>query len=160
MSERHVAIRRWHRRPNWLRRIERYELSALVVLALVAGSIWAFVELADEVTEGDTHTFDEALLLAMRNPNDLSDPIGPRWVEELFRDFTGLGGVGVLTFLTFAVSGFLLMERRWRVALLVLAAVFGGLTLSLVLKELFTRPRPNLVPHGSYVYTASFPRLV
>ncbi|MHC4143060.1 MAG: phosphatase PAP2 family protein [Planctomycetota bacterium] len=33
----------------------------------------------------------------------------------------------------------------------------GGLIFSAVLKQLFARPRPDLVPHGSAVYTASFP---
>ena len=46
--------------------------------------------------EGDTHHFDEAVLLSMRNPADLSDPIGPGWVEEIGRDFTALGGIAVL----------------------------------------------------------------
>lgn len=38
-----------------------------------------------------------------------------------------------------------------------LFAVAGGLVLSWGLKHLFSRPRPDLVPHGSVVYTASFP---
>jgi undecaprenyl-diphosphatase len=137
--------------------MEQYELTVLVLLALAAAGLWAFVAIADEVVEGETISFDRALLVALRNPSDLSDPIGPPWVEELFRDFTALGGVGVLAFLTFAVIGFLLLERRKRAALLILAAVGGGLLLSTLLKEVFSRPRPDLVPHGSYVYTASFP---
>ena len=32
------------------------------------------------------------LLTAMRNPADLSDPIGPKWLEEFVRDITALGG--------------------------------------------------------------------
>ena len=38
-----------------------------------------------------------------------------------------------------------------------LAAVGGGIVLSSLLKAGFERPRPELVPHGSLVYTASFP---
>jgi len=54
-------------------------------------------------------------------------------------------------------------ERRsfWRedavLLAIVLLAVFGGFTVAMVLKAGFGRPRPELVPHGSYVYTASFP---
>jgi hypothetical protein len=39
----------------------------------------------------------------------------------------------------------------------VLVAVFGGMLLSTVLKEVIDRPRPDLVPHGQHVYTKSFP---
>lgn len=36
-------------------------------------------------------------------------------------------------------------------------AVAGGLLVSSALKSGFDRPRPDLVPHGAYVYTTSFP---
>ena len=42
-------------------------------------------------------------------------------------------------------------------AALLLAAVGGGMLLSSLLKLGFERPRPDLVPHGMRVYTASFP---
>jgi undecaprenyl-diphosphatase len=135
----------------------RAELLPLLLLVLVAGGVWAFVQLADEVMEGGTHRIDERILLALRNPADRSDPIGPRWLEESERDFTALGGVGVLTLLTLAVGGYLVLDGKKRAALLVLLAVGGGLLLSSVLKHEFQRPRPDLVPHGSYVYTTSFP---
>ena len=35
--------------------------------------------------------------------------------------------------------------------------VAGGLLLSQMMKWGFDRPRPDLVPHGSYIYTKSFP---
>lgn len=143
--------------PGLLSRLGRHELALLITLALVAGGIWSFVELAEEVAAGDTYDIDRTLLLALRNPADLSDPLGPKWVEELGRDATALGGVGVLTFLTLAVCGFLLLQRKRRAMLFVLAAVFGGMLLSTLLKLLFDRPRPDLVAHGSYVYTSSFP---
>ncbi|HKH34153.1 MAG TPA: phosphatase PAP2 family protein, partial [Beijerinckiaceae bacterium] len=37
------------------------------------------------------------------------------------------------------------------------AAVGGGMLMSTLLKLGFARPRPDLVPHGARVYTASFP---
>lgn len=135
----------------------RLELLPLIALILLAGGIWTFAELADEVREGETRQLDERILLAMRNPADRSDPLGPRWVEETERDFTALGGVAVMSLLTLAVSGFLFLDRKNRAALLVMAAVGGGLLLSAALKHGFERPRPDLVPHGSYVYTSSFP---
>lgn len=38
-----------------------------------------------------------------------------------------------------------------------LAAIIGGVVVSTLLKSLFDRPRPDLVPHLSHVYTSSFP---
>ena len=113
--------------------------------------------MADEVIEGDTHAFDEKLMIAMRNPDDLSDPIGPEWFEEFGRDITALGGVGVLTVLTIAIAGFLILQHKKRTAIFIVAAIAGGILISTLLKSGFDRPRPDLVPHGSYVYTASFP---
>jgi undecaprenyl-diphosphatase len=133
------------------------ELPLIVLLALLAGTVWAFIELADEVVEGDTHAVDTAILLLLRNPADPNDPLGPGWLEELGRDVTALGGLGVLTYLTLAAAGFLLMQRKRRAAALVLVAVGGGILLSSLLKLGFDRPRPDLVPHGAQVYTASFP---
>lgn len=139
-------------------RKSRYaEVLPLILLVLIAGGIWAFAVLADEVREGETRSFDERVLLALRNPADRADPLGPPWVEETERDFTALGGVAVMALLTLGVAGFLLLDRKNRAAVLVLVAVGGGLLLSSVLKHGFERPRPDLVPHGSYVYTSSFP---
>ena len=149
--------RRWWRELGLMRWLGRHESVLLVSLALIGGGLWGFIELADEITEQETHAFDEAILLAMRSPVNRSDPVGPRWVEELGRDFTAMGGVGVLTFLTLTVAGFLILQCKFRITVLLLIAVYGGLLLSTLLKQGFDRPRPDLVPHGAYVYTSSFP---
>lgn len=137
--------------------LRHYELRKLVWLALVFIGFWGFAELAEEVMEGETHTFDKRLLLALRNPVDISDPIGPRWLEELMRDLTALGGYGVLILCTGAVTGYLLLQRKARTALLILVAVGVGSLLNTLLKLGFDRPRPELVSHEVEVYTASFP---
>jgi undecaprenyl-diphosphatase len=129
----------------------------LLLVATVGGLLWVFVELADEVVEGETDRLDERIVLALRNPADASDPIGPQWVEELMRDFTALGGTGVLLLLTAATAVFVALSGRKRTVLLLLAAIGGGYLLSTGMKYGFSRPRPELVPHGSYVYTSSFP---
>jgi undecaprenyl-diphosphatase len=130
-----------------------------VLMAMLAGAagLFAFARLASEVVEGDTRRFDEAILLALRNPADLSDPLGPPWFEEMMRDLTALGGTAVLTLVTVAVAGFLVLTGKRRAAATVGVAVVGGLLLSNALKWGFARPRPDLVPHGQAVYTQSFP---
>lgn len=55
----------------------------------------AFVRLAGEMLEGDTLGFDRAILLRLRSSDDPSVPIGPRWLPEVARDVTGLGGTAV-----------------------------------------------------------------
>lgn len=133
------------------------ELGLALLLALVASGVWIFAAIAEEVAEGETRAFDTALLLALRVPGDPADPLGPPWVEEFARDVTALGGTGFLTFLTLAAVGLLWLQRRHGTALFVLAAVTSGMVISNTAKAFFDRPRPDLVPHGSYVYTASFP---
>jgi hypothetical protein len=54
--------------------VARREIAVLATIFVVAGGIWAFISLADEVREGDTVDFDRAVILALRNPADLSDP--------------------------------------------------------------------------------------
>ncbi len=137
--------------------VGKIELFPLVLLLLVGAGLWSFVELADEVTEGETAALDRAILLSLRSPDDPGDPLGPRWVEELGRDVTALGGVGVLLFVSAATAGFLALYGKRHAAVFVLVAVVGGLLMSSLLKRAYERPRPELVPHGSYVYTSSFP---
>jgi undecaprenyl-diphosphatase len=134
--------------------LERFTWLAAVILVL--GSL-AFLGIAEEVGEGDTLRLDERILMAMRVPGDPQQPIGPAWVEEAFRDFTGLGGVGVLGLVTLATLGYLWLRGMRRAALYVLLAIGGGLLVSLALKAGFQRARPDLISHGSIVATASFP---
>lgn len=135
----------------------RFELVTLLLLGVAAGGLWGFIELSDEMLEGAMKHFDHAVLMAMRTADDPADPIGPGWVEEAGRDFTALGGVSVLVSITVAVTAFLLMQGKTGTALFILAAVASGVVLSTLLKLGFDRPRPDLLPHGSIVYTASFP---
>lgn len=133
------------------------ELGWLLLLVGITVGIWAFAGIADEVMEGNTHAVDRAVLLALRTPGDPADPLGPGWLEEVFRDVTALGGNVVLTLVTLGVAGFLALARRRREAGLIVAAVATGLALSFLLKSGFDRPRPDLVSHGTVVYTHSFP---
>lgn len=134
-----------------------HELPVLLALCTILASLWGFAELAEEVMEGETHEFDQTLLLSMRNPADLSDPIGPGWVEEIGRDITAMGGNAVLTLLTLAVVGYLLLDGKRRMALVLVVATLGALGVSTLLKNTIDRERPDLVPHHTQVYTASFP---
>lgn len=143
------ALARWCRR--------HVEVTTLALMSLSIGAVWILAELTEEVVEGSTSNLDRDILLFLRTPGDLSDPIGPWWVEEIGRDLTALGGLAVLVLTTVVVSLFFLLHRRWSTMVYILATVGGGIVLSSIAKEFFDRPRPDLVPHGSFVHTASFP---
>jgi len=141
---------------RWLP-LARRELALLGAIALTAASLVLLGQLTDEVLEGETHAFDQAILLALRTAADPTDPIGPGWLEDMMRDITALGSLGVLTLMSLAVVGFLVLQGKRRTALLVAVAVGGGILVSTLTKLGFDRPRPDLVPHATRVYTASFP---
>ena len=126
------------------------------LLFVVAGT-WAFIELADEVIEGGTGDFDRWAILELRRSDDNSIPIGPAWMAEVGRDLTGLGGIAVLTMVIVGTAGFLVIHRAYRTMLVLIVSTTSGIVVSLLLKQAFDRPRPDLVPHLSHVHTSSFP---
>ena len=129
----------------------------LIPIIFIGGALWAFIELLDEVSEGETRSIDEAILLGFRMPGDPTDPIGAPWFEEAMRDITALGSAPALVIAVLAVVGFLMLAKAWRPAIFTLVASGGGIVLSSVLKYTVDRPRPDLVPHGNLIYTSSFP---
>ncbi|MFN3208607.1 MAG: phosphatase PAP2 family protein [Roseovarius sp.] len=133
------------------------EMTFVVILSVIVATTWALSELVDEVIEGATSDIDRDILLMLRSTEDLSDPIGPWWLEEMGRDLTALGGVAALTLMTLVVSVFFLLLRRWTTTIYILVSVGGGILISSFAKEFFDRSRPDLVPHGSLVHSASFP---
>lgn len=126
----------------------------VLVSALAA---WMFLEIADEVMDEETTRFDEAVLLALRAPDDLADPIGPLWFEEAARDITALGSTAVLLIVVAGMTIFLLMTSKRRAALIFALATFSGIGLSQSLKGAYDRARPDLVAHKMHVLTKSFP---
>jgi undecaprenyl-diphosphatase len=140
-----------------LMRISRIERRVLLAMAMAAVGLFAFSQIAQHVTDGTTLSIDESILLAFRTPGDFSDPIGPRWFEEVMRDFTALGSFSVVILVTLAVIGFLLLAGHRRMAFIIFCSIATGILASHMLKWGFARPRPELVPHHVTVYTKSFP---
>ena len=165
--ETHADHARQHQRttlPQWISGIRHRlgrarfaEISTLTVFLLLAVMCFGFAQLADEVREGGTNTFDQAVMLAMRSASDPSDPVGPEWFEEAVRDITSLGSATMLVLISLIVIGYLLISRARHAAILVAISVGGGMLLVRLLKEGFQRARPELVPHAVQVFTNSFP---
>ena len=133
------------------------EAALLATLCIAAFAIHGFIELADEVTEGETQRVDERVLRSLRRADDPAVPIGPGWLRGAALDVTALGGTTVVSLVVAAVLGFLLLQRRLAYAIFVLAAAVGGMLLNMALKAGFERARPSVVPHLTEVATTSFP---
>jgi undecaprenyl-diphosphatase len=135
----------------------RLETVSLVLWLGVAGSIWAFMTLGGEMAEGETLAFDRRILMALRNPADLSDPIGPRWLQESLRDVTALGGFTVLWLIVLISALAFLFHGKRRQAVLFVAVVAMAQLSANLLKGVYGRPRPDFLPHDMFVYAGSFP---
>jgi undecaprenyl-diphosphatase len=135
----------------------RREAGLVLLLATLAGGAWAFLEIADAVTEGEMEAVDEQVLFLFREGGDPNDPVGAHGVESAVRDVTALGSLTVITFLTLTVILYFVLDRRPRLALYVLVAVVGGAAVSYALKFLYNRPRPSLIAPEALPHDPSFP---
>lgn len=135
----------------------RLSSATVLVIAVLAAALYAFFQIADEVSEAEIASLDQALLLVFRNPADVTDPLGPPWFEETVTEITSLGGYPILIAVVAAVVGYLLVVRMLGPALYVVLSVGAGTLLSQLLKMLYDRPRPEIVDHLVVTHTASFP---
>ena len=135
------------RREHWL----------LAMFLGGAALLFVFLELAGGMVEGETTAFDKDILLALRHADNPALPIGPAFLESSMIDITALGGTTVLTLVSMLAISFLLLRGRWRQALLAAFATGAGAIMGKLLKSLFARPRPEVVPHLVEVTSLSFP---
>ncbi len=142
------ANRNWARRPD-----TRILLSGLIVFSALA----AFAYVASEVLEGYPLAIDRWLLLRLRLVADPGVSVGPRWLLQVMVDLTALGGGTVLTLVAVFVTLYLAARRKVALAVFVLSSIAAGGVLTAVLKTLFARARPDIVPHLVEVSSASFP---
>jgi undecaprenyl-diphosphatase len=144
-------------RGRLITRLNEYEALTLILLACLAGGAFLLERLTSEVLEGETRDFDEAILLALREPGDLAVPIGPYWLTHAVGDITSLGSVTVLALMTILATAYLLLDRRFAIAGFVFSSVLTGWLASMLLKIIVARPRPDIVPHLAEVTDLSFP---
>jgi len=112
--------------------------------------IVAFVELVEEVFEGETLFYDEAILNGI---NGFSTP----FFDNFFVIITQLGGVfGIIAFTTILLA-ILLRRKLYQKALIVGATVAGAALLNVVLKLIFERTRPDLWEQLIVETSFSFP---
>ena len=136
----------------------RAEVVLLASLAVIAAAVLVFIEIADEMMEGEAHGFDMAVLQALHpDPGNPSDPVGPFWLDHAAADLTSLGSVSVLAAIALLAGGFLMLRRKWVETALIAVAFAGGLTISQTLKTVFNRERPPEDYRAAEILNASFP---
>lgn len=140
---------------DWLGRTaggiwSRLSLISLLAFLVLAGALIGFVGLTDTVLEGETRSVDEAVLRAAAE-------IRVDWLDVVALEITALGNTTTLVVVS-ALAGVLLWIVRRRIsATLLLVSLVTGVGVMHVLKALFGRPRPDLVPAITEVGTAAFP---
>ncbi len=128
------------------RRLPR-ELAGIAILALAAAVVLAI----GLVIHRMPFAADRAIIQGLRAWG------GPRWLAAAAVDITALGGGTVLTLVAALVAGFLLTQRLWLTALMLVLAAFSGGRAVAIVKHGFDRARPDLVDHLVPVSSASFP---
>jgi undecaprenyl-diphosphatase len=150
----HASARTLRLAVRWLTSQEAVVLLAALGLAL---ALLVFAKTAAEMSEGDLRAFDEGVLQSLRRPDDSHVPIGPGWLVQAAIDVTALGGTAVLALFLAIIVGYLVLDRRYASAALLTVATAGAGGLGELLKWLFARQRPSIVPHLVDVGSASFP---
>lgn len=120
---------------------------AVVVLVLTGERLWMSVASA-------VHAADEWLITLLLGAEG---PLPSLEIREAIRDVTALGSFSVTGLVLLVTAAFILATGEWREALGLVAVVASGVVVVMLLKAGVDRPRPELVPFGPHVATASFP---
>jgi|TARA_R110000824_G_scaffold330394_2_gene517197 undecaprenyl-diphosphatase len=126
-------------------------IGGVSILAMLFFWLWS------EVAAGHLAKIDNSILLAFRsssNPNILS---GPDWLPDILRAITILGDSKLLIVLVILVAAYLVVRRTYYFALALLAPTVGGMVIVSLLKDHFSRSRPEVVEHLTTQYSMSFP---
>lgn len=148
-----ISERLRERARGWLRARDLELIASFLVVALL---VFMFLQVADRVGQGPV-SIDDRILLALRSPDDIAQPRGGEAMKGILRDLTALGSGTITGLFTVGLIGYLLLTRRPAAALFVTVAVLGCWLLNDLLKELFARDRPTIVPHLMPAHEPSFP---
>ncbi len=122
---------------------------AVLFCIFLAFSI-GFIELADEVKEGDTQFYDEAILTAINTTSN-------SFWDTFFFIITNFGGVIGVLVITLGIAALLVLRKKYKKTILLISGVAGAALINVLLKLIFERTRPDLW-HQLVVETSfSFP---
>ena len=118
-------------------------LGILAMLTASTSALLFFIKVSDEVIEGDTRKIDLMILMWVRTRGNPTDPVGPRWVEDVARDITALGSPVVLGLFILIAAIFLVLVGKRQLSIFMLIATCCGTISVTILKGAFGRPRPQ-----------------
>lgn len=130
---------------------------ALLLFGTVALLLLTVLGIGNAVSGSGPSGWDREILLALRVPGHPDTPIGPDWLHQGMIALTMLGSSKALLPIVIAAVLILLLRRHVRTALYLAAATGSGTLLVDLLKDLFQRPRPDVVDHLVQVSHFSFP---
>lgn len=119
-------------------------------------SLSLFFILAVLQAGGTLQHLDESVLLMLRG-TQADQPPGSSWLLPLLYVVTWFGDFPALLFVAVTVAAVLLFSKRKHEAASFACSAIAGVLLMLILKEVFGRPRPQVVPALAEVSTLSFP---
>lgn len=128
----------------------------VIALVIIGGLLAAFAGLASNVLRAETDTIDRTILMALRS-DDGTNPIGPAWLERGIVNLSALGSTSVTLVIIVLATLFLLLDRRPRQAMLVIATTASAGLILLLLKTAIGRERPSFVTHIDIAGGLSFP---
>lgn len=121
----------------------------VLLLAMYVLLVIGFVELADEVNEGEL-VFDRVAMAWVQQWHTA----GLTELMRLLTEAGGVIGVGLLTVLSVSVYA---LRGHLKASIMVGASVLGALVINLTLKGIFERERPHFWEHFVYESGYSFP---
>ena len=139
---------------DWRNASEIRVIGGLLFLSLLFLGV---LTIGSRALMGGAIFYDWAIVLALRNPLNITDPVGPDWFETITVDLGYLGSVTVVGAIALAAMGYCLLVRRRDLAMLVFAAVSGTAIVTTLLKLAVARPGINLAMMRFETSTFSFP---
>jgi undecaprenyl-diphosphatase len=121
-----------------------------VLFGIAALATYAFVELAENVLEGDADAFDRSAALAIHG-------IDTPTLDWIMIAFTYAGSGIALIVTVAAMTVWLVKNHHWRTALILACNAVAAQGLLFVLKQFVQRPRPTLFDEITRPETFSFP---
>lgn len=136
---------------NILKYLSEHKLVSLAVLfSMFSVLVIGFVQIADEVFEGETLWFDEAILNAINT-------MATDFWNTFFIVVTQLGGVLSIVAITAGLLSILILRCKYKKAFIVGLTVGGAALLNVILKLIFERTRPDLWERLVVETSFSFP---
>lgn len=133
------------------------EVSILFIFFAMAVCLFVFIQIAYAVSDGEIYSIDKEILLLFRNSDNPDLTLGSERAQYIMRDITALGSSTILTIIVLFVVLYLAFKKEIRSIIFVLTAAIGGGVLVQILKFLFARPRPEIVPQLVSEISMSFP---